>query len=135
MIALPPLPHAGRMSLLAGVEAWSAQRIRCTAVSHLAADNPLRRHGRLASLCGAEYGLQAAAAHGVLLTQARPGYLAALRGVAILAPRLDVVAFGALRVEAELLLEDAGGSIYDFAVLAEDGAMLVRGRGVVRNEV
>ena len=85
------------MCLLDRVEAWDRQRLSCSAISHLASDNPLRRRGRLAGLCGAEYGLQAAAVHGGLLAgegAAPPGYLAALRHVAILAPRLDVPAFG-----------------------------------------
>ncbi|WP_309246593.1 hypothetical protein [Ramlibacter montanisoli] len=34
------IPHAGRMCLLARVDAWDAQRIRCSATSHRESDNP-----------------------------------------------------------------------------------------------
>ncbi|WP_206685552.1 hypothetical protein, partial [Escherichia coli] len=34
-------------------------RIRCTATSHRDPRNPLRSHGRLASVCGIEYAAQA----------------------------------------------------------------------------
>ena len=72
------------MCLLDRVETWSATDIVCRARSHLDPDNPLRRNGRLASLCGIEYGLQAAAAHGALAAPpAAAGWLAAVRSAEI----------------------------------------------------
>ena len=49
------IPHAGTMCVLDSVDAWDTERIRCTATSHRDPDNPLRAHGRLASVCGIEY--------------------------------------------------------------------------------
>ena len=49
------IPHAGRMCLLARVDAWDARTIRCTATSHADADHPLRSASSEASaqaLCG-----------------------------------------------------------------------------------
>jgi len=69
------IPHQGTMCLLDRVLAWSAAEITCTASSHLAPRNPLRRDGRLGAICGIEYGLQAAALHGALVQSA--GKLAA----------------------------------------------------------
>ena len=128
------IPHAGAMCLLDGVTGWTADAIACTAVSHLDPANPLRRQGVLATLCGAEYGLQAAALHGALLAGGRPqpaGYLAVLREVELHAPRLDDPGHGRLLVEARLERQDASGLIYALAVLAEDGRPLLRARGAI----
>lgn len=128
------IPHGGAMCLLDAVDGWTADAILCTAVSHLDPANPLRSSGRLATLCGAEYGLQAAALHGALLAggQAQPaGYLAVLRDLEPLAPRLDDPGHGRLRVEARRERQDASGLIYAIAVLAEDGRPLLRARAAV----
>ncbi len=128
------VPHRGRMCLLDVVTAWSEASITCRAVSHLDPLNPLRRDGRLGALCGVEYGLQAAAAHGGLTDGAArrpPGYLAAIREVELLVPWLDEPAFGALSVTARLLLRESRGWIYGFELAAEDGATLVSGRGSI----
>lgn len=128
------VPHAGAMVLLDRVEAWDADSILCRTRSHLDAANPLRRDGRLSACCGLEYALQAAALHGALVaggvTQ-RAGYVAALRGVALRVERLDVAAFGELRVSARLERQEAGGIIYALAVEAADGTPLVSGRATV----
>ena len=57
------IPHQGTMCLLDEAVSWSDTTIACRSRSHLAADNPLRRDGELAALCGIEYGLQVAATH------------------------------------------------------------------------
>ncbi len=76
------LPHAGAMILLDRVEEWNGDSIVCTASSHRREDNPLRREGRLSSLCGIEYGAQAAAIHATLSGVHRePGAGAMLGGV------------------------------------------------------
>ena len=49
------LPHGGGMVLLERVAEWDMQQIRCTAISHRAATNPLRCSGRLPALAGIEY--------------------------------------------------------------------------------
>jgi predicted hotdog family 3-hydroxylacyl-ACP dehydratase len=130
---LSHLPHQGSMCLLDRIDAWDGQRIRCTATSHRAGDNPLRSHGRLGAASGIEYGTQAMAAHGALLATgtARPrvGYLASVRGVVLHVPRLDDIATD-LSVEAERLSGDRDIVLYDFRVRAE-GRPLLSGRAAV----
>ncbi len=128
------VPHAGAMVLLDRVEAWDADGILCRARSHLDAANPLRRGGRLSACCGLEYALQAAALHGALLAGGvaqRAGHVATLRGVSLGTGRLDVAAFGELRVAALLERQEAAGIIYALAVHAADGAPLLSGRATI----
>lgn len=128
------IPHAGAMVLLDRVEAWDADGILCRARSHLDAANPLRREGRLSACCGIEYALQAAALHGALRAGGvaqRPGYVAALRAVSLDVERLDVAAFGELRVSARLERQEAAGIIYALALYAADGAPLLSGRATI----
>ena len=129
------VPHAGAMCLLDAVLDWSDGDIRCRAVSHLRADHPLRRHGRLAALCGVEYALQAMALHGALRDggRAQPaGYAAALRSVACGVAELDAPPGGPLLVSAACERADPGGMIYRFSVVREvDGHALVAGQAVV----
>ena len=127
------VPHAGAMCLLKSAVSWDASGILCRAISHLDAANPLRRDGRLAALCGAEYAMQAAALHGALLDGARPpaGRVAALRDIRLLVATLDDPAFGVLIVDARLQHREAGGLLYDFILTAADGRPLVTGRAAV----
>ena len=132
------VPHQGAMCLLESVLRWDAAGIVCRAVSHLDPANPLRGEGRLGAVCGIEYGLQAAAAHGALRERAlgrggpaARGWFAALREAELLTDRLDQPAFGALDVSAALEAAGAGGMIYRFALHAEDGRTLLRGRATI----
>jgi predicted hotdog family 3-hydroxylacyl-ACP dehydratase len=128
------LPHAGSMILLDAVESWDATAITCSTVSHLRADNPLRRDGCLPAIAAVEYGLQAAAAHGALTasdTRPAPGLLAGLRAVSLRAKRLDDPGLGRLRVTATLEHAEAQGAVYGFIIAAEDGRPLVTGRGTI----
>ncbi len=128
------VPHADAMCLLGSVLSWDANGILCGATSHLAPDNPLRRAGQLAALCGAEYAMQAAALHGALLDggACQPaGRVAALRGVRLLVDRLDDPALGTLRVGAQLQHREAGGLLYSFNITAADGRFLLSGRAAV----
>lgn len=130
---LAHLPHQGSMCLLDAVTEWDAQRIRCTASSHRAPDNPLRAHDRLDAACGIEYAAQAMAAHGALLAAAdgapRAGYLASVRGVDLHVARLDDIAAD-LEVEAERLSGDDTTILYGFRVSAA-GRELLSGRAAV----
>ena len=130
---LAHLPHQGSMCLLDAVTEWDAQRIRCTASSHRAPDNPLRAHDRLGAACGIEYAAQAMAAHGALLAAAdnppRAGYLASERGVELHVARLDDIAAD-LEVEAERLSGDDNTILYGFRVSAA-GRELLSGRAAV----
>jgi predicted hotdog family 3-hydroxylacyl-ACP dehydratase len=128
------IPHAGAMVLLDHVAAWDAAAIRCGSRSHLDAGNPLRRDGRLAAICGVEYGLQAAALHGALLAGGvaqQAGYLARLREVALHVDRLDDDALGTLVVEARLERQEMNGMVYALSVAAEDGRTLVAARASI----
>ncbi len=125
------IPHQGSMCLLDEALSWDERGIRCRSRSHLDPANPLRRAGRLGTVCGIEYGLQAAALHGALRDGAGQGYLAGLRDVVIAADRLDDPAFGSLAVSARLALRDAAGLIYDFLIESERGERLLAGRGTI----
>ena len=127
------IPHAGRMCLLASVTRWTQDAIECRAVSHLDPSNPLRRHGRLAAVCGIEYALQAAALHGALRGGAPqpPGYLAALRMTHLSAARLDDPALGALAAHARREHGDAAGLLYGIRLEDSGGRVLLDGRATI----
>ncbi|MEJ5988636.1 hydroxymyristoyl-ACP dehydratase [Ramlibacter sp. PS3R-8] len=114
------IPHAGRMCLLARVDAWDAQQIRCTATSHTAADHPLRSASGLLACTAVEYAAQAAAVHGGLKARAAgrsasPGFLASARGVRLHRLRLDDLA-GELAVDVEHVAGDDRQLLYAFTV-------------------
>jgi len=128
------IPHQGSMCLLDCVEAWDAQRIRCRAGSHRAADNPLRAFGRLGAACGIEYAAQAMAVHGALLippgsASARVGYLVSVRGTQLHVPRLDDISADLL-VEATCITRSENTILYQFSVSAA-GRLLLDGRAAV----
>jgi len=124
------LPHRGAMCLLDEIVDWDAQRLTARARSHGDPAHPLRRGARLPIACAIEYGAQSAAAHGALLDEHAPvpaaGFLAAARGVAFHASRLDDVS-EPLDIEVERAGEGAGGVLYAFRVSAA-GACLAEGR-------
>lgn len=125
------IPHAGRMCLLARVEDWDAQRIRCAATSHTAPDHPLRSASGLLATAAIEYAAQAAAVHGALRAQAAgrmpaPGFLASARGVELHRLRLDTLA-GELAVQTEHLAGDDRQLLYGFSV-SHAGEPVAQGR-------
>ena len=125
------IPHAGRMCLLARVEAWDARRIRCGATSHTEADHPLRSASGLLASAAIEYAAQAAAVHGALTARAAggvaaPGFLASARGVRLHRLRLDDLA-GELAIETEQLAGADRQLLYAFTV-RHAGATVVDGR-------
>ncbi len=126
------LPHDGRMVLLDTVERWTEREITCSTRSHLAADNPLRRGAFLPALCGIEYGAQAMALHGALVSNsgaARAGVLASLRNVRCRVGRLDDIG-GGLFVDATAVFGDRQRFIYEFALRSAE-AELVSGQAAV----
>lgn len=128
------LPHAGAMVLLDAVVAWDAASIRCRTRSHLAPGNPLRRDGRLAAICGVEYGLQAAALHGAMLAGGvaqRAGYVARLRDVLLHVDVLDDPALGVLAVEATLQRQESGGLLYALALADTHRRPLLEARAII----
>jgi predicted hotdog family 3-hydroxylacyl-ACP dehydratase len=122
------LPHQGRMSLLGEIVTWDAQGLTARATSHRDPANPLRRGDVLPIACGIEYGAQAVAAHGALVSEGTsgPGFLASVRSVAFHATRLDDQAAD-LDITVEQLGAVAGGMLYRFSV-ASGGRELLGGR-------
>lgn len=128
------IPHQGGMCLLDRVEAWDERGIRCRAISHRAADNPLRAHGRLGAACGIEYAAQAMAVHGALLAPpdssvARAGYLVSARGVRLHVPRLDDIDDD-LVIEVACITRGGNNILYQFSINAA-GRLLLEGRAAV----
>lgn len=126
------LPHDGRMVLLDSVERWTDSEITCSTRSHLANDNPLRRGSVLPALCGIEYGAQAMAVHGALVSnedEARAGVLASLRNVRCRVGRLDDIG-GALFVDAKAVFGDRQRCIYEFTLRSAE-AELMSGQAAV----
>ncbi len=128
------VPHAGSMCLLLNLLAWSPDAIRCSAASHLDPANPLRGELGLAAPVAIEYASQAMALHGTLNaapgSAPTPGFLAAVRGVRLLVPRLDTVP-GLLLVAARKLAGDTRQALYAFELHDESGRLLVDGRATV----
>lgn len=121
------------MCLLAGVDEWNADSIRCHATSHHDEANPLREVWGLPATSAIEYAAQAMAVHGALVAPPggapRPGYLASVRGVEFAVDRLDTVS-GPLDIRAERLTGNGNQILYTFTVAAA-GAALVSGRAAV----
>jgi predicted hotdog family 3-hydroxylacyl-ACP dehydratase len=128
------IPHSGRMCLLHQLLSWSDDSVRCSATSHSDTHNPLRSRSGLSAANGIEYAAQAMALHGVLSAAdgAAPqaGFLASVRGVRLLVPRLDDV-HGDLLISAQRLAGDASQAMYAFALHDAAGALLVDGRATV----
>jgi predicted hotdog family 3-hydroxylacyl-ACP dehydratase len=114
------IPHAGTMCLLDHLVAWDAQRLHGRAISHRAANNPLRSASGLLATAAIEYAAQAAALHGALLADQAgqviaPGYLASARAVRFHGLRLDTLD-GPLDVHAERQAGDARQLLYGFLI-------------------
>ncbi len=116
------IPHCGSMVLLHEVLAYDGQTIHCRADTGPIGDHPLRRGHYLPAAALAEYGAQAIAVHGGLLSQPgqspRPGRLVALSEFATTVDQLDKP--GPLEVWATRLSGDDAGQIYEFRVARGD---------------
>ncbi len=133
------IPHAGRMCLLDEVLEWDANRIQCLSATHRDLDNPLRVNSTLGSACGIEYAAQAMAVHGALIanqnSESAPqiGYIAAVRSVSLLVPRLDDVREDLLAT-ATRVHSDASTALYEFVLESRPpqtsggNRLLLRGR-------
>lgn len=122
------------MCLLDHVEAWDQQHIQCRAISHRAADNPLRAYSRLGAACGIEYAAQAMAVHGALLApldgaRAKVGYLISVRRTMLHVLRLDDIAADLL-VEATCITHGENNILYHFRISAAR-RLLLEGRAAV----
>ena len=128
------IPHSGSMCLLDRLDSWDLQQIRCSAISHRDANNPLRTASGLLAPCAIEYAAQAMALHGALIgqqagTAANPGFLASARGVQLHRLRLDDLP-GPLLVEAVRQAGDARQILYSFSV-THAGEPVADGRATV----
>ena len=128
------IPHTGGMCLLDEVVSWDTTRLHARSGSHLRADNPLRADGMLHAVNLCEYAAQAMAVHGVLREReaggsARPGFLVALRDVALHVERIDDLQ-GKLQVHVECLIAMACSLQYAFRV-EHGGRVLASGRAAV----
>lgn len=135
------IPHQGNMCLLDRVIAWDADSIHCTTATHRSPDNPLRDRGRLAAICGAEYGAQATAIHGALLRERsgpasaseekiQKGYLVSIRGLDVEIDALDSFSCD-LDVHAIRLTAGEQGAQYQIKVLAGT-QVLLSGRVMIK---
>lgn len=129
------IPHAGSMCLLDAVQSWDEQAIHATTSSHVREDNPLRGEGGLHAVNLAEYGAQAMAIHGGLLSRSRgidtvrPGRLVSLRDVALSEAFADQLN-GRLNVHAQCLYADGNGAQYSFRI-EYTGRVICSGRAAV----
>lgn len=126
------IPHAGAMCLIDIVRAYDAASITCATQTHRRPDNPLRANGRLASICGIEYAAQSAAIHSGLVNtetgrKPKSGYLVAVRELDLHVQRLDDIEVE-LIVHAKQVMLGEDNCIYEFALLARDHELIMRGR-------
>lgn len=125
------LPHAGTARMIERVIRWDRESIVAATTRHRATDNPLRKDGRLAAVHLAEFGAQAMAIHGGLLTTAdggtpRPALLVSARDLAVSRDYIDELP-GELEVTARVLLASAAGFQYSFEV-RHAGELIASGR-------
>jgi len=127
------IPHHGSMCLLAVVDCWDADAIRCRATSHRDAGNPLRDDAGLPATAAIEYAAQAMAVHGALVAAGdgapRAGYLASVRSVELAVARLDDLA-DELEIRAERLSGNDAQILYGFTVGCA-GRTVASGRAAV----
>lgn len=125
------LPQAAPMVLLDAVESWDSLTVRCSAQSHLLADNPLRQSGILSVYAGVEYAAQAQAVHARLTANAggdeipRKGFVAVASKLEAGVRNLDEIAV-ALQIELTQLAANDQSSLYCFSLSAA-GQQLLQG--------
>lgn len=121
------------MILLDRVLGCDEKSIHCETDSHKAADNPLRRRGRLPAMAVIEYAAQAAALHAALTDARAPGAGAVLGGARdVILSVSDLASLGGtLSVRVTLLLAQDNGAVYSFEVGPQSGGAAARGRFTV----
>ena len=125
------LPHAGTARMIERVVRWDAQTIVAATTRHRAPDNPLRKDGRLAAVHLAEFGAQAMAIHGGLLTTAaggtaRPALLVSVRDLSLAREFVDDLP-GEIEITARVLLATPANFQYAFEV-RHGGVQIASGR-------
>jgi predicted hotdog family 3-hydroxylacyl-ACP dehydratase len=125
------LPHAGTALMIERVVHFDEAGIVTATTRHRAADNPLRRAGRLAAVHLAEFGAQAMAIHGGLRNRAaglpmQPALLVSVRDLELTRDFIDDLP-GELEVSARALLASPASWQYEFVVMHQ-GQKLAAGR-------
>lgn len=128
------IPHKGAMALVERVLSFDPDTICAQSDNHRDPAHPLRRDGRLHAVHLCEYGAQAMAVHGALLSQtlgskASPGLLVTLRDVQLHVDYIEQLP-AALTIHAARESADAGAWLYRFRVLHEV-AELASGQAMV----
>ncbi len=114
------LPHAGTARMIERVMHWDRESLVAATARHRAADNPLRKDGRLAGVHLAEFGAQAMAIHGGLLNRAdgitpKPALLVSVRDFDCTRDFIEDLP-GELQITARVLMASAAGFQYSFEV-------------------
>jgi predicted hotdog family 3-hydroxylacyl-ACP dehydratase len=125
------LPHAGTARMIERVVRWDRESLVAETARHRAADNPLRKDGRLAAVHLAEFGAQAMAIHGGLLNRAdgiapKPALLVSVRDFDCTRDFIDDLP-GDLQITARVLMASAAGFQYTFEV-RHAGELIASGR-------
>jgi predicted hotdog family 3-hydroxylacyl-ACP dehydratase len=125
------LPHAGTARMIERVVRWDRESLVAETTRHRAADNPLRKEGRLAAVHLAEFGAQAMAIHGGLLNRAdgiapKPALLVSVRDFDCTRDYIEDLP-GELQITARVLMAGAAGFQYTFEV-RHAGELIASGR-------
>jgi predicted hotdog family 3-hydroxylacyl-ACP dehydratase len=128
------IPHQGSMCLLERVLDWDASHVVLETATHRSLSNPLRSDGRLRAIHLCEYGAQAMAVHGALVSgaaggHATPGMLVSLRSVTLTRDYVEDLP-DVLIVEARRLQASATSLQYSFRI-THSGDLLAEGRAAV----
>jgi predicted hotdog family 3-hydroxylacyl-ACP dehydratase len=125
------IPHTGNMSLIDAVECWNDKQIVCRSRSHQDPANPLRLQDALSAIHLIEYGAQAMAIHGGLLTgKASPGFLAAARNAHFYCDDLNEINEDIL-IAANATLKICNGAVYEFNISTANHRVLLEARATV----
>jgi predicted hotdog family 3-hydroxylacyl-ACP dehydratase len=128
------IPHQGAMCLLERVLEWDDTRVLLETGTHRSPSNPLLSDGRLRAIHLCEYGAQAMAVHGALVSRAggghaTPGMLVSLRSVTLRRDYIEDLP-DVLIVEARCLQASATSLQYSFRI-THLGDLLAEGRAAV----
>jgi len=127
------IPHSGKMCLIEQVDVWDIDNIVCRTNSHRDLQNPLRLNGELSSMHLLEYGAQAIAIHGGLLSKTKiPGFLAAIRNAKLHIARIDTLDCEII-INAKAEMKTENGAVYTFLISAADQTLVEARATVVKS--
>lgn len=118
------IPHSGNMCLIDQVSEWNEEFIHCCTFSHLAADNPLKDANGFSTIMLLEYGAQAMAIHGGILSgQKKPGFLAVIRDAILHSENINHIKKHLL-INANAIGLSTAGAMYSFQISANNETLL-----------